>query len=424
MDLPTQPYKGARDFYPEDKRLQKHIFAKWRKVVESWGYEEYDAPIIEPLDMYKAKTGQEIVSEQTYNFTDRGGREVTLRPEMTPSVSRMVAARRQELGYPLRWYSIPNVWRYERPQKGRLREHWQLNVDVFGLDGLSAELEVINIADQIMRSFGAKANQYQIKINSRKILDWLLSEYIGLNPPAVSKTLKLLDKKLKMPDKDFEIELRAIVGAKTSQLDSLFKITKSSDLPSGAPVDYLDNLLKQLKNNGIKSEWDITLVRGFDYYNDIVFEIYDANPENNRSIFGGGRYDGLVGIFGAEPISAVGFGLGEVTFTDFLATHKLLPTVRAATDVYAVIVGDVEKKAAEIIGKLRAGGINVASGQSTQKLDKQIKTALKNDIEHAVFIGAAEIKSAKYTLKNLQTTKESKLDLNDLILKLKESKNI
>src|SRR6266702_3073596 len=160
MSLSTQPYKGARDFYPEDKRLQKYMFRIMRESVERMGYEEYDAPILESLDLYLAKTGEEIVNEQTYAFEDRGGRQVALRPEMTPTVSRMVAARRQELAYPLRWYSIPNLWRYERPQRGRLREHWQLNVDIFGVAGIEADHEIILVADQILRSFGAKSEMY------------------------------------------------------------------------------------------------------------------------------------------------------------------------------------------------------------------------------------------------------------------------
>ena len=156
MALSTQPYKGARDFYPEDKRLQKFMFAKLREVCERFGYEEYDAPILEPTELFASKTSDEIVNEQTYTFTDRGERSVTIRTEMTPSVSRMVAGRRQELAYPLRWYSTPNLWRYERPQRGRLREFWQPNVDVFGLAGIEAEHEVILLADQVLRAFGAK----------------------------------------------------------------------------------------------------------------------------------------------------------------------------------------------------------------------------------------------------------------------------
>src|SRR5665213_1289777 len=168
MSLSTQPYKGARDFYPPEKRLQKYLFGVMRSVAESYGYEEYDAPIIEPIDIYLAKSGSEIVNDQTYTFEDRGGRKVTLRPEMTPTVSRMVAGQRQELAYPLRWYSIPNLWRYERPQRGRLREHWQLNVDIFGVSGLQAELEIIELANKLLQSYKASPEMYAIRINSRK----------------------------------------------------------------------------------------------------------------------------------------------------------------------------------------------------------------------------------------------------------------
>src|SRR5688572_28524802 len=160
MALPTQPYKGARDFYPEEMRLEKYIFAKWREVCERFGYEEYDAPILEPTELYLSKGNEEIIKEQTYSFTDRGGRNVTLRTEMTPTVSRMVAARRQELAYTLRTYSIPQCWRYERMQRGRGREFYQLNVDLFGISGLSADQEMIQVSDAIMQSFGAKRSMY------------------------------------------------------------------------------------------------------------------------------------------------------------------------------------------------------------------------------------------------------------------------
>lgn len=181
MSLSTQPYKGARDFYPEDKRLQEWIFNKWRNVVESFGYEEYDAPMLEPTELYASKTSDEIVNEQTYSFTDRGNRQVTIRTEMTPSVSRMVAGKRQELAYPLRWYSIPNLWRYERPQRGRLREFWQLNVDLFGIGNLSADFEMIQLSHEIMKSFGAKPRMYEIHINSRKLVNYLLQGYLGMD---------------------------------------------------------------------------------------------------------------------------------------------------------------------------------------------------------------------------------------------------
>src|SRR5476649_1031719 len=186
MALSTQPYKGARDFYPEDKRIQKYIFAKLREVAERFGYEEYDGPILEPLEIYLAKTGEEIVSGQTYVFTDRGGRQVVIRPEMTPTVSRMVAARRQELAYPLRWYSIPNLWRYERPQAGRLREFWQPNFDLFGVAGIAGDHELIVLADGFWQAFGAKLDMYEIHLNSRQIINEILNDYVGQSADQIT----------------------------------------------------------------------------------------------------------------------------------------------------------------------------------------------------------------------------------------------
>jgi histidyl-tRNA synthetase len=193
MALSTQPYKGARDFYPDDKRMQKYMFGKMREISERFGYEEYDAPILEPTELFASKTSQEIIDEQTYTFTDRGGRSVTIRTEMTPTVSRMVAGRRQELAYPVRWYSIPNFWRYERPQRGRLREFWQLNVDIFGFEGLEAEHETILLADQIMKAFGATEKMYSIKINSRQLIDFFLTHVLGADETQAQSLIRLIE---------------------------------------------------------------------------------------------------------------------------------------------------------------------------------------------------------------------------------------
>ncbi|MBI3494358.1 ATP phosphoribosyltransferase regulatory subunit [Candidatus Saccharibacteria bacterium] len=193
MSLSTQPYKGTRDFYPEDMRTRKWMLAKWRKVVESFGYEEYDGPILEPLELYTAKTSDEIVNDQSFNFEDRGGRRVVMRPEMTPTVSRMVAGKRQELGYPLRLYSIPNCFRYERQQRGRLREFWQLNVDLFGVEGIEADVENIKIADALLKEFGATKDQYEIKINSRSALPKLLEEK-GVQKDLIQDFIRAFDK--------------------------------------------------------------------------------------------------------------------------------------------------------------------------------------------------------------------------------------
>src|SRR3989344_2165299 len=179
--LSTEPYKGTRDFFPRDQFVQNYIFNVWRRVAQKFGYLEYSASILGETEIYRAKSGEEIVNEQTYSFTDRGGRDVTIRPEMTPTVARMVAQKRKELTFPLRWFSIPNLFRYERPQRGRLREHWQLNADIFGVEGMEADLEIVNLAYDIIKEFGAKDEQFVIKINSRKFLNHLLNDFLRLN---------------------------------------------------------------------------------------------------------------------------------------------------------------------------------------------------------------------------------------------------
>lgn len=417
MKLSTQPYKGARDFYPEDKRLQKYMFNTMRKVVERYGYEEYDAPVLEPIEMYLAKSGEEIVHEQTYVFEDRGGRTVTIRPEMTPTVSRMVAAKRQELAYPLRWYSIPNLWRYERPQRGRLREHWQLNVDVFGLADMTAEAEVIQAADAILRAFGATHDMYSIKLNSRKLMDFIMHDYLNLNETQTHTIVKLIDRMHKMPAETFAAEVDAVFtptqrdeGA-SNKLLGLLKIKQIAHLPEvirkHQSITELKKLMEVLEDGRVTNAvFDITLMRGFDYYTDIVFEVFDKHPENNRSMFGGGRYDGLVGLFGVEPVPTVGFGMGDVTLQNFLEAHDLLPKLRPETDVYVVLIGDVYDKAQKVIAELRDMGANVAVDTTGRKPDKQIKTAVKKGIHYAMFIGEKEIKEEQYVLRNLMTSVE------------------
>lgn len=398
-----------------------------RRVVERFGYEEYDAPILEPLEIYTAKTGEEIVNEQTYVFEDRGGRKVTIRPEMTPTVSRMVAAKRQELAYPLRWYSIPNLWRYERPQRGRLREHWQLNVDVFGIEDTNAELEIIQVADSIMQEYGADRSTYQIKINSRKLTDALMHDYLGLSEQAGHDLIKLIDRMHKLEEHHFEAQLNVIVPkAKQGKVKDLLKVAKLEDLPKDVAkksVDELKSLQESLNVAGItNAAFDVTLMRGFDYYTDIVFEVFDTDPANNRSMFGGGRYDGLVGLFGVAPVPTVGFGMGDVTLQNFLETHKLLPKMLTETDVYSVIIGEAGSAANKVIASLREQGVNVAVDNTGRKLDKQIKTADKKGIPHALFIGEEELKTGLYKLKNLSSGKEESVSVDDLVMRIKNSR--
>ncbi len=434
MSLPTTPYKGARDFYPEDKRIQNYMFGVMRQVVERFGYEEYDAPILEPLELYTAKTGEEIVNEQTYLFTDRGDRRVVIRPEMTPTVSRMVAARRQELAYPLRWYSIPNLWRYERPQRGRLREHWQLNVDIFGIENLTAEHETIAVADSILQAFGAKRSMYKIKLNSRKLMEEILHHYLQLDEVQTHSISKLIDRMHKMDYADFLTQVDAILvplqreDGVDKKLVDLLHVKSLDKLPEvlhdHESVKELKKLLKLLDEADItNAEFDITLMRGFDYYTDIVFEVFDTHTENNRSMFGGGRYDGLVGLFGVEPVATVGFGMGDVTLQNFLESHGLLPVLKPQTDAYVVLVGDVYKKSVGVLAKFREHGLNIAVDSSGRKLDKQLKSAVKKGIRYALIIGDLELEDQQYSLKDLQTGDEEKHGIERIVSIVKDRRH-
>lgn len=417
--LSTQSYKGARDFYPEDMRLQRYMFDVWRRVCERFGYEEYTAPVLEPVDLYISKTSDEIVNEQTYSFTDRGGRTVVMRPEMTPSVSRMVAARRQELAYPVRWFSIPDCWRYERPQRGRNRQFWQLNADIFGVGTIDADLEIICLTDAILQEFGADSSMYQIRVNSRKLINLIMSQFLELDAAQAKKMIYLFDKKDKIKPADF-VEQAKLIFKENQQvtglekLQQLLKAKSLADLPESLrasqavkEVQVLFTLLGE--HEVVSTTFDITLMRGFDYYTDIVFEVVDLDPENNRSMFGGGRYDGLVGAFGVEPVPTVGMAMGDAPLENFLESHGLLPKLESTTQIYTVIIGDVLKEAQDIVRQLRSQDLNVAIDLSARKPDKQIKAALKMGVPYLLFIGEEEIKNQKFTLREVETQKETSL---------------
>ncbi len=422
--LSTQSYKGARDFYPEDKRLQDYIFGVWRKVCQSYGYDEYTAPVLEPIELYTSKTSDEIVNEQTYNFTDRGGRNVVLRPEMTPSVSRMVAARRQELPYPLRWFSIPDCWRYERPQRGRNRQFYQLNVDLFGVATVDADLEMISMANTIMQAFGANDSMYQIKVNSRKLINVIMTQYLELDAAQAKQMIQLFDKKDKIKPADFVEKARNIFKPESQKvsLDKLTKLLKAktlAELPDEIKetqaVKEIQVLFTLLGEHQITSAtFDITLMRGFDYYTDIVFEVFDLDPENNRSMFGGGRYDGLVSAFGVEPVPTVGFGMGDAPIENFLSSHSLEPQLTSSTQIYMVVVGDVLKEAQAVASELRKAGVNIAVDITGRKPEKQIKSALKMSIPYLMFVGEEEVANKKYILRNVETQKEDVLSIQEI----------
>ncbi len=405
-DIPTtESYKGVRDFYPEDMYVERFIFDTMSRVAESFGYREYSASILEPAELYRSKTSDEIVNEQTYTFTDRGGREVTLRPEMTPTITRMVAARKQELTYPLRWFSIPNVFRYERPQRGRLREHWQLNADIFGVSSTDAEAEIITLAHSIMKAFGSDESDFEIKINDRAIIDALLED-TGISEDVRGEIMLLLDKQDKISD--FKEQLTRLIGEKTTPF-----ITQLQAVSSSARLEELVQKLETLGVNNVVI--DTSIVRGFNYYTGVVFEVFDTSSENNRSLFGGGRYDNLLELFGSEPIPAVGFGMGDVTMKDFLETHDLLPEYISRTDLFlATLTEDAADFAQKLAQELRQQDVSVEVSLSQKKVGEQIKLADKKKIPFVIAIGENEVAQDSFTIKHLASGDERTVSREDI----------
>jgi len=411
-EISTEPYKGVRDFYPDDWAVLTALFSRMREVLSLWGYEEYNASPLERAELYEAKTSEEIVSEQTYTFTDRGDRRVTLRPEMTPTLARMVARKRRELALPLRWFSIPNVFRYERPQRGRLREHYQLNVDLVGLPPGEADTEIITIASELIKSFGAKESDFVIRINSRTLLN-AACVAAGLSEEASRQYLRLLDRKNKMPPEEFMIAREAIA---VKDPLAIIEDAGKDALVATEKKNLLDTL-EALKLRGVTNAvFDPTITRGFDYYTGIVFEIFDTNPENPRSLFGGGRFDKLVALFGGDSVPAIGFGLGDVTLLDFLETHALRPTPAHVPELYLATPTPADIPAAQLFAKtLRTENVRVFVNLTTNKtIGDQIKDALKRGIPYFVVYGADEIANNALRVKTLSTSEETGLGVIEL----------
>lgn len=418
--LSTQPYKGTRDFYPEEMRLRNWFFGKIRHTLGLCAYEEYGGPMLESLDLYIAKSGEEIACEQTYNFTDRGGRRLAVRPEMTPTVARMVAAKIGELNMPLKWFSIPNLYRYERPQRGRLREHWQVNVDVFGCDSADADLEVISTAVAILRDFGADETMFKVHINNRRYFNDVIAEICGFDAEGSRKVSKVVDRKNKIPREEYEKELCALGldGEKIAKIDSLYKAGVAEAValcPESTGAKELSALFEALRETGLDKYcvFDFGIIRGLDYYTGTVFEVFDEAPENNRAMFGGGRYDNLVGLFVKNAnVSGVGFGFGDVTLENFLVTHNLVPDL--GKDALKVLVARFEdvpvEKYMKIAETLRNSGITAGVYTGIKKFGKQIDYAVKGGYTHVVIMGGDELAAGKVKIKNLATREETVCD--------------
>lgn len=431
MKLSTESYKGVRDFFPEDWEIMQYIFTSLRNTLHHFGYQEYNASPLEPAELYLSKTSDEIVNEQTYTFTDRGGRAVTLRPEMTPTVSRMIASRAKALSMPVRWFSIPNVFRYEKPQRGRLREHYQLNVDMFGSTAEDADIEIVHLAHNILKNFGAKDEDFKIRINSRMLINAYFEHVLFADETLTKHLMRLADKKDKMPLEQFKVLATDIFAQSTKN-----EHKKTPDDFVQAYIDFFDGKIDNVKNNELVQQYrsqieniltttkqlgitnvvfDPTIIRGFDYYTGIVFEVHDTDPTNTRSIFGGGRYDGLTGLFTNEVIPAIGFGAGDVTLRDFLETHALLKPIQKQADVYIVRAGTTYTEANTVADILRNNGLSVITDISGKKIGDQIRRADKDHIPYIIVIGEKEISSQVYEIKSLRDSTTTQGNIQEII---------
>ena len=399
--ISTDSYKGVRDFYPEDMAVQQYIFDTWSKTAESFGFCRYDASILEPSELYKAKGAEnaEMVNEQTYTFTDRGEREVTLRPEMTPTVARMVAKKARELAFPLRWYSIPNLFRYERTQRGRLREHWQLNCDIFGSTELAADVEMITLAYQTLVDFGATPDMFEILINNRATMQHAYAALGIEDSEKVTAITRLNDRKDKIAAEEYLSALTEITNdeALSTEIKNMIEQTDGGD---NAVIAALDEL-------GItNTKLDRSLARGFDYYTGTIFEIKDTDPENNRSMLGGGRYDNLTEMFGGEIVPGIGFGMGDVTMRDFLESHNLLEgkMKRSTTEVVIIPTSpEYNIVALKIAKNLRSADISIHTDFADRTTEKKTISAKKYGIDFLITIGEKEVLENKFNLLRLNT---------------------
>lgn len=409
--MQSQALPGFRDFYPDELTLRAHIFRTWRDVARRYGFEEYDGPPLEPLDLYTAKSGQEIVG-QLYNFTDKGGRDVALRPEMTPTFARMVAARANGLKKPIRWFSVPQLFRYERQQRGRLREHFQLNCDLVGEPGPLADAEIIALAIDVMRAFGLTAKDVRVRLSDRRVMRALLMGG-GVAEGQLSIAYQVIDKLERNARKDVTAQL-AEAGLTAAAIESVFRTaslrgreavrTALEEASGGMEAGQsLFRTLDALEFMGLGAfiDVDLTIVRGLAYYTGTVFELFDAG-KSLRAICGGGRYDGLLLALGGVDLPAIGFGMGDVVLAELLRGRSLAPAASGAIEAFvAAVTPEDLSHAIELAHQLRDAGIAAEFALGGQSLGKQLKLADTHGARSAVVIGPDDRARGEVMLKDL-----------------------
>jgi histidyl-tRNA synthetase len=439
--MPARGLPGFRDFYPDDITLRNHIFAAWRSVASRYGFEEYDGPPLEPLELYTEKSGQEIVA-QLYEFTDKGDRRVALRPEMTPTLARMVTARAGALKKPIRWYSTPQLYRYERQQRGRLREHFQLNLDLIGEPGPLGDAEVIAAAIDVMRELGLGAPDVRARLSDRRVMEALLGA-AGVRPAHVRFAYWAIDRMEKdrrgalaeqlvrwltedetpMPADEARRTADAVLGFGEVRGISGFRSALKARGVDERVVEPLDECVQALDQMGLGPfvEVDASVVRGLAYYTGIVFELFDAHGAF-RAICGGGRYDGLLKALGGADLPAVGFGMGDVVLGELIRARGLhLPAAPALDAFLVAVTSEDQPTVLRLAHELRDRGARVEFALKQQSIGKQLSLAAARRARLAIVIGPDERAKGVVVRRNLATGEEDRVAIGALLEQVGDS---
>jgi histidyl-tRNA synthetase len=401
MKNQIQTVKGTRDFYPEDMAIRRWLYGLIEQVSTSFGYQEYDGPYIEKIDLYAAKSGEELVKEQSFVFADRGGDLVTLRPELTPSLARMVATRQNALVYPLRWWSFGNFWRYEKPQKGRTREFFQWNIDLIGVNSPIADAEIIAICATFLKLAGISPQQITIKVNHRRLMEEQLA-LAGLPTEKQKEIFHLVDKVDKLNKDDWK-NAGLDIGLSNGQVDKLHDLINEKELWKQSPE--LIQIFAALEQLGLNDyvNFDPRIIRGLDYYTGTVFEAWDISGDG-RAVLGGGHYDNLVADVGGTPLSGVGFAMGDVMITLLLQKYGLIPEDKPFAEAILVTLFDEDNTptAVSLSARLREQGLKVILYPERSKLQKQLKFADRSGVRIVAMLGPEEVAAGNVSIKDLQ----------------------
>ncbi len=400
MKAIIQPVKGTRDFYPEERGIHTWLYQAIREVSEAFGYQEYDGPFLEKLELYIAKSGEELVKEN-FVLEDRSGEKITLRPELTPSLARMIAQKQGELTLPVRWWSFGPFWRYERPQKGRSREFFQWNIDLIGVNGPEADAEIVAIGANFFKLVGLTSKEVSIRVNNRSLMDQELIN-MGIPPDLKQAVFRLIDRKDKLSPADWDTYALEQAGLSREQLASLSALLGDLDLWRKSPE--MRRFFDAVQALGVADfvQFDPQIIRGLDYYTGTVFEARDQDGEF-RAILGGGRYDRLVDDVGGDPVAAVGFAMGDMVITLVLQKYGHLPSLAVCPAQVLVTVFDDQRIAVSLglSAELRQAGLKVICYPEVSKLPKQLKFAEKMGVQVAVIIGPDEAARGEVTIKAL-----------------------